>query len=313
MMMTIGVLFAFLTALFTSAQDVNNTAKNFKEIQPFFRMIAMNLVALPLACIWYAISYTKNQLEWNTTTILLGLLSGMIATAATHFHMKAQQKDGNIGTQIIWAMTPVMLTITTPLMTNDHMSWLGWIGVFIVAIGLYIVYFPKKSENPVRWFTPLHNLWFSQGRKEKMIAICLYAISANLDKLLLESISKHTEDITRVPMLLLLNRVVMLLCSLVMSFIINKTQKTSEKTTTRDLILYGISAGILNVFTVGCHVTALGYLPVPLLISIKRLSTIFSSLFEMMVRKSENKFNNTLVIAGYAIAIIGICFMLFLK
>lgn len=81
----------------------------------------------------------------------------------------------------MFALTPVFMLVTSPLMLGEFPSLFGIVGVFLITAGAY---FLKTGETVLE---PFRKLWSERGLRIIMVVVVLYSITANVGKLGVQS------------------------------------------------------------------------------------------------------------------------------
>lgn len=158
------------------------------------------------------------------------------------------------------SLTPLPLFLTSKLFTNDKFTLSGIIGVLLIVCGSYILNISQFKEG---FFSPFKALIKERGSFYMLIVAIIYSFTSAIGKKCIEISSVHS---------FILNYFILLSFSfLIISFIKNKFFSFKDLIKLTPL---GFFTFLLSIF----QFTAYSLAPVVYVISLKRLSILFSVL-----------------------------------
>ena len=180
----------------------------------------------------------------------------------------------------------LLLTIISIIYLTDKISLFGFLAILIICLGLFLVSYSKKN-------------------KFNKIAFVLGLITAFMitSYTLVDGIGIRQSDnaYTYLFWMLLLNGTPALIASLIF-------KKTGLRKINKDLIIKGISFGILAPLAYGLVVWCMQYLPIAYASAIRETSIIFATLLGMFILKEKGA--NSRIIPAIFI-VIGISILYF--
>ena len=180
----------------------------------------------------------------------------------------------------------LLLTIISIIYLTDKISLFGFLAILIICLGLFLVSYSKKN-------------------KFNKIAFVLGLITAFMitSYTLVDGIGIRQSDnaYTYLFWMLLLNGTPALIASLMF-------KKTGLRKINKDLIIKGISFGILAPLAYGLVVWCMQYLPIAYASAIRETSIIFATLLGMFILK-EKEANSRIIPAIFIV--IGISILYF--
>lgn len=216
---------------------------------------------------------------WIYVAIQVALLS-----VAQVLYMRALSLGPVSQTQPILGLTVLLLAVTNPLMTNDRVTFLGWVGVFMVGVGIYATQHPGKNERGESqgFFSPFVEMWRQPGVGSKLAVAVIYSITANIDQLGVRASNGPFFALTVYIGMLIVQSLWLLWIRISAR---SKAEPPEQKEARFDpQILLG---AWLNAASVLTHLAALAFLTVPYVIAIKRTSILSVSLWGYIVRKER--------------------------
>jgi drug/metabolite transporter (DMT)-like permease len=174
----------------------------------------------------------------------------------------------------------IFLLVTNPLMTNDVVRPLGWLGVLITAAGVYAAQFPKKDgEHASDLLTPFKEIW-KPGTREMLGVTIIFSVTSNLDKLAIQA--------SNGPFFLVI--IYGFMCVLFTSLLRYRSKGSMpafKKSVAEALQPKMVAGGLLQGITIIGQVVSLVLAPVPFVIAFKQLSVGAGSLWGLWVRKDR--------------------------
>lgn len=185
------------------------------------------------------------------------------------------------------AFTPVFMLATSSLMLHEFPSTQGLAGLLLIVIGSYVINF----EKPRQLLLPFQKYYTNKGIWYMLIVAFLYSITGNIDKILtLKSDASFTGGLIKV-------------CSglILLGWMCTQKQGIVEMIKPRFWLVVG-GIGIFSALLTFAQFTANTMTLVPYVISVKRLSILFSILIGYFFFK-ERQFGQRLL--GGAIMVVG--------
>lgn len=175
------VLFAILNPLSDSFRNVfsKNASKN---VHPLLISWFNNLIPLLI----FTPTLFFIELKFSLEFFIALVVSGLINTAAAILYHRAISK-GDISLVVpMLSFTPLFLLITSPLTIGEFPNTSGFIGIILIVIGSYLFNVKSFKEGI---FTPLKSLLINKGTRYMLIISFIWSISANFDKIAIQSSS----------------------------------------------------------------------------------------------------------------------------
>lgn len=297
------LIIALGVALSEAAKDVYMSRRKFSMFAGLKKAWILAITSLPLLFLklWYDGIPKVAPEFW-----LYSISHSLILIVALTLHMRAITLGHLSQVQPMLAMTGVFLILTNPLMTNDQVTILGWVGVFVVALGIWATQHPGKDSTRgwiSGFFAPCREMVRTPGVGSMLGAAALYSITANLDRLALNASSASwyaTMDLVTVGAVL----GVYLLIQYLRKGVSVPSEYGHGMRSPRSLLL----GGCINATTFLLHMWALTFTAVPYLISVRRSSIIFASLWGYLVRRERPP--HWYRIVGMILVVMGIAIIL---
>ncbi len=173
------------------------------------------------------------------------------------------------------SFSPVFLILTSRVMLREKVSNVGIIGILMVVVGSYILNISKVKEGV---FEPFKSLVYEKGTRYMLLVSFIWSITANLDKcgVLMSSPLVWT-----------------FLMSFGIGFMGGTMLLLKNKTPTfkRSMIFVSVADSLSALF----QMIAISLIYVPYVISIKRLSIMFSSVMGYLIFKEKPNFLGILI------------------
>ena len=182
--------------------------------------------------------------------------------------------------------TPLFLILTSKLMLGEFPGPMGIYGIILIVGGAYSLEM-KKGQGV---FGPFRAFLKNRGGQLVLLVAFIYAISSNLDKIIVQ----NSDPLTR-------NIIVLALMTLMLFLLVRfkSDQKLIEIKSKYKLLLV---AGFFAAITLLAQMTALTLNMVPYIISLKRTSALFSVILGFIAFKERNVkpklLGATLMVAG---------------
>jgi len=248
----LGFLLSLFVAILESFKDIYSKGI-LRDYSPLILMTNMKILAslflLPFAVLYPQISDYRTFLLVYPINLLLNFF-------AFHLYFSAIKVSPLSLSLPMLSFSPVLLLFTSRVMLGEELSGMGILGVFMVFTGSYIL---NISRIRAGFLEPIKAIFKERGSVYILIVVLIWSITANLDKI---GVSSSSPVFWSFSMSLGLGILGLLALKLRMSF--------------NFPFLYLSLADTLSTLF---HMIAISLIPVPYVISIKRLSVLFSSLW----------------------------------
>jgi len=266
----LGFFLSLLVAILESFKDIHSKGI-LRDYSPLFLMTNMKILSslflLPFALIHPQISDYRTFLLVYPINLLLNFF-------AFHLYFSAIKVSPLSLSLPMLSFSPVLLLFTSRVMLGEELSGMGILGVFMVFTGSYIL---NVSKIRAGLLEPIKAIFKERGSVYILIVVLIWSITANLDKI---GVSSSSPIFWSFSMSLGLGVLGLLALKLRISF--------------NFPFLYLSLADTLSTLF---QMIAISLIPVPYMISIKRLSVLFSSLWGI-------------IFLGESANLIGILFMI---
>jgi drug/metabolite transporter (DMT)-like permease len=253
-------VFAFLTAFFESAKDVLGK-RRLGDTDEYVVAWAWRFFALPFLLpilIFTGIPELGSGFWWAL------LAGGTLNVVTAVLYMKAiKMSDLSLAVPMI-AFTPLFLLLTSPLLLGEFPGPAGAVGVLLIVSGSYLM---KARELAHGILAPFRALLVERGPRLMMIVALIWSVTANIDKIGLENSSPLFWAVA-------INLfIAAAMCPLAL-------WRLRRRDRFLPLHLKGLFAiGAAGGLTTVCQMTAISMALVPLVIAIKRTSTVMTVLW----------------------------------
>ncbi len=222
--------------------------------------ILASLLLFPFALFHTQISDYKTFLSIYPISVLLNFIAFNLYFTAIKFSPLSLSLP-------ILSFSPVLLLFTSKLMLKEEPSRLGILGILMVFVGSYIL---NVSKIKTSLFEPLFTIFKERGSLYVFIVVIIWSITANLDKLGVKSSSPIFWSFSTSLGLGVLG-----------GLILRKKLFFSPH-----FLYLSLADSLSTIF----HMIAVSLLPVSYVISIKRLSVLFSSIWGILILKEKSNF-----------------------
>lgn len=250
--METGIFLALGVALIKGFQSVYQR-KNALGTDEFVTAFSSRVFGLPV--LLAAILYTGIP-ELGANFFILAIPQSFVIALTSILIAKAYKKsDASIVTPM-YAISPMLVLVTSFLILGETPSLLGTAGVILIAVGAYVL----KAEKTDSVLQPLKKLWEERGVQLILVVVLIYSVTANTDKIGVNMSSSIMWPLT-----------IYTLSSLFMlPVMMRKSDGWTEKVRTewKPLALLGVLGGTAIIL----QMTAIKLTLVSYVISIKRLS-----------------------------------------
>jgi drug/metabolite transporter (DMT)-like permease len=266
----LGFLLSLLVAILESFKDIYSKGilRNYSPLLLMTNMkILSSLFLLPFAILHPQISDYRTFLLVYPINLLLNFF-------AFYLYFSAIKVSPLSLSLPMLSFSPVLLLFTSRVMLGEELPGMGILGVFMVFVGSYIL---NISRIKAGLLEPIKAIFKERGSVYILIVVLIWSITANLDKM---GVSSSSPIFWSFSMSLGLGVLGLLALKLRISF--------------NFPFLYLSLADTLSTLF---HMIAISLIPVPYVISVKRLSVLFSSLWGI-------------IFLGESANLIGILFMI---
>ncbi|MBT4351395.1 EamA family transporter [archaeon] len=204
-------------------------------------------------------------------------------------YIKAIQISGLSNTVPLITITPIFIVIIEFFILGDIPSKLGFLGIFLIVIGAYLLNFKKKNKN---YLEPFKSLMNDKGSKTMLIVSFLFAVVAILYKTGINA----SDEITFFSFAVF---------SIFIFYFFIALFKIDWKTFVKARKYFKIFFFTSIIGTIGSLLTTfvMKIIYVSYAISLKRLSVLFSVLIGFLIFKEKN-FKEKII--GSIIMVIGV-------
>jgi uncharacterized membrane protein len=259
---------AFLTALFTSLQDVFGKTI-ITRVNVYVIAWAWFFFTLPFV---YAYLFVEGvpPLGAPFFTALAGSTVILIICSVCYFKA-IKFSDLSVGMPML-AFTPVFLLLTSPLMVGEFPGPAGVIGIILIVAGAYVLNIHTKGKG---YLEPFKCLFREKGARYMLLVAFLYSVGANFDKIGVV----HSSPIMWIAAL---NTVLALAVGIIM-FCKTRNVTAQVRSVWPTLVLIGLLNAIALIF----QMVAIKMTLVAHLVAVKRTSVLMTSLFGIFLFKEK--------------------------
>ena len=272
------LVLSLLTAVSNSAQDIISKRLS-TRVSPYVTAWGASFFALPfflLLFFWDHPSAPKPDF-WPAL-----LVTGVLLAVATVFFFKAiEAADLSLSVPIL-SFTPMFLLLTSPLILGEFPRPWGIVGMVLIVLGCYSLFYHPEQENIL---APFKRLMKARGSRYMLWVAILYSIGGNIDKIGVRNSSPLLWSVS-------LNAFVSLLLGTMMSIKVRHVEKQIRMNWPW-LMAMGFFLAMMMMF----QMNALKLSIVPYVIAIKRTSVILTSLWGLWFLKERGGLERVLAVA----------------
>jgi len=273
--------FAFLTALFESLKDLTGKF-GLKELDEFFVSWSMMAFALPILLpLLLFIDIPELNRSFYQALFFGGILNGI----SLLLYMRAIKLSALSITIPMITFTPLFLLVTSPIMLGEYPSTLGIMGVLLIVGGSYLLNLKQRRKG---FWEPIRSLVKEPGPRLMLLVAFIWSITSNIDKIGVQNSTPIFWSVAITSFLAVGLFPLMLIYS----------KPTSKKIVSQ--FRFFVPLGLFNALTFITQMTAINYILVAYVISIKRGSAILSVVWGYLF------FNET----GFRERLLGVIIML---
>jgi drug/metabolite transporter (DMT)-like permease len=281
-------ILSLASAIFKSTEDLFNK-KSLEKIDEFlatwgFRGFAL-FFSLPLL---FLIPIPSIDSQFWYALIISGGLNVLIFI----LYMKAIKSSPLSLTVPMLAFTPLFLLLTSPLILGEFPNTYGLIGILLIVSGAYLLNIKERDKGLL---APFKSLIRERGPVLMLAVAFFWSITVNIDKIGI----KHSS-----PIFWVIAWNMFLFVGLSIIVLIKRRREIRSQFFQNIKTL--LPAGLFSILNQLSMWTAVTMTLVPYVISIKRTSTIFSSLYGFFVFKEP--FLKTRLL-GVIIMVLGVLFI----
>jgi len=252
----IGIGLALAAAANKTAGDLITKFTLDEDINEYVTGWALRFFALPFLTIALLITGVPTI---ESEFYIVVFISSIIGVVATICIMKALKLSDVSIISPLYATSPVLLIVTSPIMVSEFPTPIGLIGVMFIISGVYIM---KIRESKTGLTEPFRAILYEPGVKYILVVVVLYSISANLDKI-------GTEASSPVFYSFSLHLLMVLALTPIMIYKVDDWD-TTIRTNTKYIIPVGMFSGFASVL----YMAALTYTLVIYATAVKRAATL---------------------------------------
>ena len=137
--------------------------------------------ALPFLAFLLLFNYPTNIYP---QVYLIALINGVLFAVTTYLLLQATRLSSLSTAMPLLSLTPLFLIMTSYIMVREVPSYIGFIGIFLIVLGAYIIHLkPTKSGIKIGILAPFKALVTNKGSLYVLIVAFVYSILANLFKI----------------------------------------------------------------------------------------------------------------------------------
>ena len=283
------IIYALLTAVLLATSDAL-TKRVLASGDEYFVAWARLLFALPvfLASLFFIEIPHMNKDFWLATLIALPF-----EIVAMILYTKALKSSPISLTMPFLALTPLFLILASYLILGEKVSVSGGIGIILIASGSYTLNIHKMRHS---LFEPLKAV-FSEKGSLMMIAVALiYSVTSSLGKMAITNSSP-----------VFFGSFYFILMTIIFTPIALNKNKGKLVISRKDILPFaviGVTYSLMIIF----HMLAMSLAKVAYMISVKRMSLLFSILYGHLLFKeekiAERTFGGILMFIGFVLIVL---------
>lgn len=267
-MIYLGLFLALLTAFTTSLLDVlsKKTLRTINEYVVAFSVRFYTLFFL-LPFFFFQEIPAINNMFW-----LALLISGLLNLVTSILYLKAlKASDLSLSVPLV-TFTPFFLLITSPFLVGEIPTVLGMVGVFCIVMGSYVLNLRQKKAHLL---APFRALLKEKGPRLMLCVAFLWSITSNFDKI-------GVQNSSPIFWSFMVNLFIVLL---LFPYMILKMREEFKVFSFEWKKL--VPFGALNASAAFFQFTAVSLTLVTYVISVKRLSVVFSVFWGYLLFKEQ--------------------------
>lgn len=230
--------------------------------QRFFALF----ILIPLSFLTHSF-HSVNSVFWIAL-----LVTSALNTITSILFVKAIKDSPLSLTLPIVTLTPLFLLISSPFIVGELPKPLGVVGIISTVIGSYILNLSKRIHGPLE---PIFSIFKEEGPRLMLIIAIIWSVTSNIDKIAVRNSN---------PILFSLVSTIVVLLFLTIVLQIKKTSFNTIFRNSKVLAPIGFASGLSTVF----QMIAISITLVPNVITVKRTSAIFGTIWGKLFFKEEN-------------------------
>lgn len=274
-----GIILSFITAILASLHDLS-IDRSSKKSDAYVIALAVNLFSLPIIV---PVFFWTGIPEVTLNFWIAVALKFPLDCLALVFRAKAH-KNGEMALIVpMLCFTPVFVLFLAPKLLNQSIGASSIMGVFMIVIGAYLM---KIGENKKGFMEPFKALTREVGVRYMLLVAFIWGFTSVIDGygVINAGAIKTNVFLSFKAGVYWLIWTQSLSSILFMAIVAKRWRVAPEKLAIKELVPIGISNG----FQVLTQMCAMGLIPAAYVISIKRLSVIFSILIGHFHLKNKN-------------------------
>lgn len=208
----------------------------------------------------------------NGTFWIALLVTSALNTITSILFVKAIKDSPLSLTLPIVTFTPLFLLITSPIMLGEFPKPIGLVGIVSTVVGSYILNLSQKIHGP---FEPILSIVKEKGSRLMLIVAIIWSITSNIDKIAVKNSN---------PLLFSFASTAAILLFLTIFLQIKKTPFNTILKNSKILAPIGLASGLSTMF----QMIAISITIVPNVITVKRTSAVFGTVWGKLFFKEEN-------------------------
>ena len=255
------------TAVFEATKDLFSK-KGLREIDEYLVAWGLRAFALPFLLpllFFIPIPKVTSQFWWAL------FIGGGLNALTSILYMKAIKISPLSLTVPMLTFTPLFLLLTSPIILGEFPGIFGIIGVLLIVFGSYLLNIQVMKNG---YLAPFKALIKEKGPILMLIVAFIWSITSNIDKIGVLNSS---------PIFWAISINIFLFFTLL--FIVSLKSKVNLKRQILQNTKVLFPIGLFSALALICQMTAIKMALVAFVISIKRTSTIFSSLYGFFIFK----------------------------
>ena len=173
--MELGLILAAGVALIKGFQSIYQR-KNALETDEFVTAFSSRIFGVPV--LLAALLYTGLP-ELGANFFLLAIPQSLVIAFTSIIIAKAYKESDASRVTPMYAISPVLVLVTSFMILGETPSLLGTAGVLLIAFGAYTL----KINRSDSLLDPVKKLWEERGVQLILVVVLIYSVTANTDKI----------------------------------------------------------------------------------------------------------------------------------
>ncbi len=286
-------ILAFISAIFSASAAVFEKKALFK-MNPVPFSLVLSVVTFILALPFFAV---VNFDQINNSALLVLYLKSVLGAAAFLLVMYGLKNNDLSNSLPLLAFTPAVVAVLGFFFLQEKLSWKDIGGMILLLFGTYLLQLDKNGS----WLSPFYFVRQNKAQWFILGAIALFSITSILDKTLLKGYKLQPEAFLPIQQLFFsINFFVI--------FLFQTNQRIDFKQQVKSAWLPLLGVAVFAIIYRYTHILAVKSGMVALVLSIKRTSVFFATVFGGSYFKEKNipqrSFAVFLMVAGAIIVIL---------